>query len=260
MKKTVGILLIILIGALQLEAGIFKSLLRFRIQRVPVIHFSGYDWEVKSSDVPVAPRDNYFAADSANVEVDSTGKLHLRITHREAIWYCAEIRSRKSFGYGDYIFQLGSAVDSLPVDVVLGLFTYDSKAEPPHREIDIEFARWGDIQNPNAQYVVQPYTEEGNLERFHIRLDGSYTTHRFRWYPEGIHFESYNGNYPFAPGKEHFQKMWLYRAADVPSEGRERVHLNLYLISEKRLSKDEVIEVIINRFLFIPFGRSNPIN
>ncbi len=44
---------------------------------------------------------------------------------------------------------------------------WDNKAPAQnYRELDIEFARWGQATADNAQYVVQPYQHAGNLLRF----------------------------------------------------------------------------------------------
>src|SRR5437764_2032193 len=89
-----------------------------------VLQFSSYDWIVKSSDRRVGPGPNYFADSDGNVFVDTQGRLHLRLTQRDGRWYCAEVISAQSFGYGTYRFYLDSTIDNLDTQVVLGMFTW----------------------------------------------------------------------------------------------------------------------------------------
>src|ERR1051325_11835524 len=119
----------------------------------PSIVWSGHTWQVKSSQSKVGPGPNFFSASAENVSVDAEGRLHLRITYRNGRWHCAEIISTESFGYGTYSFAIASPVDALDPSVVLGLFTWSDKAAYNHREIDIEFGRWGNASDTtNAQY------------------------------------------------------------------------------------------------------------
>ncbi len=87
------------------------------------ISFSGYDWWVKTSSGLVGPGPNYFSDSTNNVWVDTLGRLHLRITNRSNVWECAEVITRRTFGYGSYRFELGSAVNDINPSVVLGSFT-----------------------------------------------------------------------------------------------------------------------------------------
>ena len=77
------------------------------------IQFSGYTWMVKKSAGKVGPGPNYFSDSTANVFVDTAGRLHLRMTKSRNKWYCAEVICTQSLGYGTYRFYLDSAVDAL---------------------------------------------------------------------------------------------------------------------------------------------------
>ncbi len=136
------------------------------------LSFSGYTWRIKSSETPVGPGPNYFSNSPENVWVDEMGQLHLKITRKNGQWFCAEVISEKTFGYGTYRFYLASRIDLLNENVVLGLFTWDDDSIYYNREIDIEFSRWGDPTNDNAQFVVQPYFHTDNIHRFTIQLNG----------------------------------------------------------------------------------------
>jgi hypothetical protein len=218
------------------------------------VQFSGFDWVVKSRADRVGPGPNYFSDSAENVEVDGRGRLHLRISRREGRWSCAEIISRKSFGYGTYRFYLDTPVDSIDPQVVLGMFTWSDDPADNHREIDIEISRWGTANNENGQFVVQPYTRPPNIVRFQIPVGLSATTHIFTWKPDTVVFQDFGGQYndsqgPGPPIREHTFTQ------DVPRAGDENARINLWLLAGKAPSNDQQVEVIISKFEFSAQGR-----
>ncbi|MBC8486741.1 MAG: T9SS type A sorting domain-containing protein, partial [Bacteroidetes bacterium] len=133
--------------------------------------------------------------------------------------------------------------DSLNKNVVFAPFLYKDDTT----EIDIEFAKWG-LDNPgfNAQYVVQPWYHPGNLERFLIQLNGTYTTHYMDWHSSWIEFKSIHGHYEQPPNPDYLIYEWLYTGNDVPQEEESlRVHINLWLYQGNSPSNGEEVEVII---------------
>jgi hypothetical protein len=156
------------------------------------IAWSGASWELKTSSGAVGPGPNIF--DKANVWVDANGALHLRIARNAAgQWTCAEILG-PHYGYGTYTFNLASRVDALDQNAVLGLFTWSDRAQYANREIDIEFARWGNPADPtNGQYVVQPDDRPAHLKRI-TQPASSPSSHRFSWQQNRVSWESYDAN------------------------------------------------------------------
>jgi len=80
-----------------------KSVAKAEVEREPKIRtiiFSGYKWKVKSSESKAGPGPNYFSDKEEDVWVDNEGKLHLKITKKDGKWYCTEVISDSSFGYG----------------------------------------------------------------------------------------------------------------------------------------------------------------
>ncbi|HQA53253.1 MAG TPA: hypothetical protein PK419_10400, partial [Spirochaetota bacterium] len=131
------------------------------------LFFSGYTWQVKTGDEKMGPGPNYFSNNAKNAWVDSSGYLHLAITNRNGEWQCAEVICTESLGYGTYSFDVDTPADAIDKNTVLGLFTWDDDFPSFYREIDIEISRWGeDRPYPNTQFVVQPYTRDGNIHRF----------------------------------------------------------------------------------------------
>jgi hypothetical protein len=208
------------------------------------IVWSGATWTIKTSAGLVGPGPNRF--DRANVSVDAFGNLHLRIAKNAANqWTCAEIIAPESHGYGTYTFAIGSRVDALDPNVVLGLFTWSDRPQYAHREIDIEFARWGNPSDPtNAQYVVQPYDRPAHLMRF-FQPPTAVSTHRFTWQPGQVTWESYDESGRLIDD-------YAYAGTDVPKPGDERVRLNLWLFRGAPPTDSNAVDVTVASFTYTP--------
>jgi hypothetical protein len=200
---------------------------------VKTLPFSGYKWIAKTSKSPVGPGPNYFSDSIENVWIDKQGQLHLKITKKNGKWYCAQANYEKSLGYGKYIFHL-AGINRLDKNVVVGLYTYDDLPEYNHREIDIEFSKWGKSKNNNARFVVQPRSKH----KFNTQLNKD-STHSFDWKSKKISFQS-----PY--------KSWIYKGKNIPKPGNENPRINLWLFKEKPPSDNKEIEIVIKKFEFIP--------
>ena len=217
-----------------------------------LLFFSGREWRVKSDTGPVGPGPNWFSASHDNVWTDQLGRLHLRIAEEGGRFRCAEIISLDNPGYGEYVFHLDSPVAQLDKNVVLGLFTWSDAPEFNHREIDIEFARWGDAANDNAQFVIQPYDISGNMERFNLTENEWPTVHGFDWQYTYVHFTSRRGvNYDSNDPATLIHE-WHYNGDDIPREGDENVRMNLWLTGGAPPSNGEPAEVVVSAFEFRP--------
>jgi hypothetical protein len=214
------------------------------------IQFSGYTWKVKASETPTGPDSNYFSDRPEDVWVDTQGRLHLRIVKRDDRWYCSEVVNADTLGHGTYTFTLASRVDQLDKNIVMGLFTWDDTApEYNYREIDIEFSRWGDAGAANAQYVVQPWSNSGNRQRFDMALSSDYSTHSFQWSNSAILFSSYQGH---TPSLGDAIETWSYTGSDIPPAGTENARINLWLMGATPPSDGQNVEVIVESFAFTP--------
>jgi hypothetical protein len=215
------------------------------------LQFSGYEWRVKSSTSRVGPGPNYFSDSRDNVDVDAEGRLRLRITKRDGKWSCAEVVSTRSFGYGTYRFYIDASVDNLDPQVVLGLFTWSDEPAFAHREIDIEISRWGDANNRNGQFVIQPYSRSENIARFQIPPGLSAHAHSFTWNPRSVFCESVRGSSPAAPPPDALIQRHTFTAG-IPKAGGENARINLWLMAGRRPADDKDVEIIIRRFEFLP--------
>ena len=224
------------------------------------ISFSGYDWWVKSSPGLVGPGPNYFSDRTNNVWVDAQGRLHLRITNRSNLWQCAEVVTKRTFGYGSYRFELDSPVNDINPSVVLGLFTWSDDPAYTHREIDIECGRWADTNDiNNAQYVVQPWDWPGHLVRYAVPAALTNSTHLFVWETNRVSYQCQRGSYSPTPETTNVISTWVFNnAGDVPQTGDENVRLNLWLVNGTAPTDNREVEFVIKSFNFAPPGTPPP--
>ncbi len=201
------------------------------------LHFSGYEWEIRG--VPVG-ENNY---DPANAWTDTGGRLHLRIARGTGEWTCAEVTLTRSLGYGSYSFDVQD-VSALEPAAVLGLFTWDdSLTDVNHREMDTEISRWGEPSGKNAQYVVQPYYIPANVVRF--SAPPGRLTYSFNWQPGRVAFKTARHPDGGIIAEHTF-------TSGVPSPGGEAVHINLYPYANKSSSLEHQVEVVIEKFEYLP--------
>ena len=210
------------------------------------IDFAGMTWNVKTGYGGPGP--NRWSNNTDSVWVDASGCLHLAITERSGQWYCSEVYTQESFGYGRYIFHVSTNVEDLDRNTVAGLFTYLDQ----ENEIDIEFSRWGAATNPAGQYVVQPWDGPGNLERFHLGLTGTHSTHLFDWQEDRVFFQSYHGQYPSLASGDYLIHEWTYTGPGIPPAGDEKLHLNFWLMNGLPPSDSQPAELIIKAVEVLP--------
>ena len=221
---------------------------------VRFLSFSGYDWWVKNSAGLVGPGPNYFSDSTNNIWTDTNGWLHLRITHRTNAWQCAEIISARTFGVGNYRFELNSVADNLNPNVTLGLFTYSDDPAFTDREIDVECGRWQNAADTNnAQFVVQPYYLASQLVRYRVPPGLADSTHLFVWETNRISWQSQTGAYS-AAATNRIASYVFTNAVNVPQSGDECVHLNLWLINGSAPTDNNEVEVTVQSFNFVPLG------
>ncbi len=207
------------------------------------ISFSGYTWDVKTSAGKIGPGPNYFSNSAANVWVDASGRLHLKLTKAKGRWFAAEVINQASLGRGTYTWVLDSAVDALDANAVLGLFTWNDDQAYNHREIDEEFARWGNPADPtNGQFVVQPWDGAGNLLRITQAPGAAPSTQSFTWGTSSVAFSSSAAS----------PSSWLYTGPNVPQPGGEHARMNLWLYRGQAPTNGQELEIVISSFSFTP--------
>lgn len=196
------------------------------------VAFSGYVWDIRQTEEPEGPLNNYFGGRGLAVFLEPGGALKLSVAYKDGIWYASEVYLRKRLGYGTYLFRLATPMGDLDRNLVLGLFTYSNSKAYTHREIDIEFSSWGQKnEDPKGQFVVQPSEREGNMYLFPLDRFKSESSFLFDWKPDRIEFAAWNGagNRPIA-GDPSVLASWTFTDVKaIPKPGNESVHLNFYL-------------------------------
>lgn len=218
------------------------------------IAFSGYTWQVRSGTGGPGP--NTFT--SANVALDASGYLHLKISHDHNQWTTSEVFLDQPLGFGTYQFKIIGRPDLLDDNVVLGLFDYPTPDIGPDgtNEIDIEFATWGGAQADHGNWTVWPAVQQNGLERTTFAYDaallGDTSTHRFTWTPQQVAYESLDG---LTDGETGLYQSWTFAPVDyalrIPQQPIP-VHMNLWLFQGQAPVNKQDVDITIAEFRFIP--------
>jgi hypothetical protein len=214
--------------------------------------FGGYKWTVRSGQGGPGPN----RWDEQNVWLDAATNLHLKISHRDGQWSCAEVTLQPRLGFGRYEFRTSGRLDRFDDNVVLGLFNYPTRDIGPDatHEIDIEYARWGEARHPMGNFTVWP-VEPGLKQVTHsfpFVLAGEDATHRFAWSRSQVGFQLLEGH---RDDDSRELAQWIYRPAEPArflSQQPMPVHLNLWLFRGRPPKDGQEVEVVIRGFKFIP--------
>jgi hypothetical protein len=147
-------------------------------------NWKGFTWNISNGAMA-----GVIPANPANVFVDASGFLHLRIVGSGGSYTGAETFTTTLQGFGTYQWQLQGPLDNMDKAVVLGLFPYGPAAGigvGGENEIDIEFSKWNNTCGCNADFAFWPSTGHGSLgnasDLFTINLaGGNLVTARFVW-------------------------------------------------------------------------------
>jgi len=210
-----------------------------------ILNFSGYEWTTSAGPIFHAGSRNFF--DPANVWTDERGALHLRISGSPGKWAGAELKLVRSLGYGTYRFEVRD-VSHLEPSALLTLITWDGVGtESTRRELDVELGRWGDPDNTNVNYVVQPYYVPANIVAF--RAPPGLCTHSFRWEPGKATFSTVAGSVNAVAGRVINEHVFT---SGVPSPGGQSVRIALYVFHQGKIPLKKENEVIIDKFEYFP--------
>jgi len=208
----------------------------------PTLQFSGYQWQVRQTASTQERGEKLNAP--ARAWTDQNGFLHLRVSKQQEHWMSAEVKLSRSLGFGSYRFVVHD-MSHLEPAAVFALFTWDEFGPP--REMDIEISRWGQPQNKNAQYVVQPYIVPANTVRF--EAPAGPLTYWMDWEPGRVSFKTIRGSRSNDRSDVVAQHVFT---SGVPSAGSERIHMNLYSYGNKLQPVQHEFEVVIEKFEFLP--------
>jgi len=210
------------------------------------VHFSGYDWLVRTISSDRGGMNNLYDGD--NAWTDSTGALHMRIKKKGDKWSCTEMKLTHSLGYGTYTVVVRDTSHLEPA-AVLSVNTFDDWAGEQHyREMDIETSRWGDATSKtNARYGLQPFYVPGNIVAF--TQPAGTLTHSLRWESGRAGFKTVRGS-----GNESKAPLVAEHVFTngVPSSGSETFQLILYVIDSDKNPMQKGAEVVIDKFTYLP--------
>lgn len=225
----------------------FSILQHFEIMAQRSINFSGYTWWIKNGSGGPGP--NLWSDSDSSVWVDKSGSLHLKIRKSGNNWYCSEVTLNSSLGYGTYKFVVESDLAKLDKNIVAGLFLYEDDT----KEIDIEFARWGNVLTVPGWYTVQPppYTD-ANQHSFEIDTGVVISSHFLDRLPDKTYFRSIKGVEEVVPPNNNLMAEWTYTGSQQPTIGNELLHINFWLFQAKPPTDKNEAEIIIRKFQFEP--------
>lgn len=209
------------------------------------IKFSGYEWKIRSRKSDRGGTATEF--DPKNVWTDDKGFLHLRVSKSGDGWKCAEIFLPRSLGYGTYAFTTQN-LSNLEPSTVFSVYTWDVlEAGQNHREMNVEFTRWGDPANKNMQYVVQPYYLPANVAKFAIPAEK--LTHSIQWKPGSVEFKTVRGTKFDERAEAVAQHQFT---SGVPDSEGETLRINLYVFGYAKVPQQKEAEVVVEKFEYLP--------
>jgi hypothetical protein len=210
------------------------------------LHFSGYDWKVRTIAGDRGGLNNLYNGD--NAWTDKSGAMHLRIKKKEGRWSCAEAELTRSLGYGTYIVVVRDTTHLEPA-AVLSINTFDDWGGDQHyREMDVEMARWGDASNKNnAQYGIQPFYVPGNVAPF--AAPSGTLTHSMHWESGRASFKTVRGS-SMRPGVPVVSEHVF--TSGIPSPGQETLQFLFYVIASDKNPVQKENEVVIEKFEYLP--------
>jgi hypothetical protein len=210
------------------------------------LHFSGYDWKVRTISSDRGGLNNLYDAD--NAWADASGALHLRIKKKEGKWSCVQMDLTRSLGYGTYILVVRDTSHLEPA-TVLSMNTFDDWAGDQHyRELDVEMSRWGDAASKNnAQFAIQPFYVPDNVAPF--TAPSGTLTHSMHWESERASFKTVRGSSIQAGSPVVSEHVFT---SGVPSPGQETLQLLFYVVPSDKDPLQNDSEVVVEKFEYLP--------
>ena len=227
-----------------------------RPARAAALDWKGYTWNVTTGGMA-----GVAAGSAANVSVDASGYLHLRIQKNGDTWTAAEIFTTTRLGFGSYQWQVDGPIDVLDKNVVLGLFPYGPAAgigDDGTNEIDIEYSRWGQADGPNGDWTNYPASGStiGELSYTFSLAGGTLSTSRFIWTKTSIEDFLLAGLQP-PSSTTSLIKSWKYSPANATTNiPQQALPLGMNLWCFDIPSDGKNVEIVVRDFQFVPEGTS----
>jgi len=220
-----------------------------------ILHWSGQDWQIYA-DLQQGPEKVPLSNSQAAANVDSRGRLHLRINNVSGVWRSVELETVNPLGYGTYTMKVDATPAKFDPWVVLGMFTFTPGGTPYQNEIDVEDSRFPNLLRApnNAQFAVQPYYVRNHEHGYYLKPTVHHLFQQFTWLP-GSHgvgtarFQTRAGSRARSP----LIARWHFRGKSVPKPGSEHLYLALWT-NQGKPPNHGTHAAIIRSFSFRPAG------
>jgi hypothetical protein len=223
------------------------------------LNWKGFTWNLTDGGMAGVAE-----GDANNISVDNNGYLHLRIVNNGGTWTASEMFTQEHLGFGTYQWQIEGPIDVYDKQIVLGLFPYgpaDGIGGDGTNEIDIEFARWGQANGPNADFT--DYPNSGNTigeTTFKFSLGGgTSSTARMHWVQDSIESTVLKGHQAIGSDAELI-KRWKYApqnpGTNIPQNAMP-LGINLWCFDAPP-TDGQNMEIVIRDFQFIKEGDPIP--
>jgi hypothetical protein len=204
------------------------------------VDFSGFKWRVRWKPSDRGGTNNPYTPD--NVFTDQAGALHLGIIKRDQRWTCSEVSLTRSLGYGTYSFIIED-ISRLDPGVVFGIFTWDYSSGQQHNsEFDLNISRWGDPDNRNAEFTLQPTFLPSNVSRF--GAPAGKLKHTIVWEPGKLTMSTW----PVSSGAQPISRHVF--VSQIPAPGLESVRMTFYVYGNT--GRKSPAEVVVDQFRCLP--------
>ena len=210
----------------------------------PTLHFSGYDWKVRSGGGDSGG--DLCDYEASNAWVDDQGYLHLAMGQAGGRWHCAGINLPRNLGYGTYRFVVADSTH-LPPWAILALLLRSATEDPDERTgFSIQLGGWGQTEGKNASCVLQPYYIPGNTVRYTVPVGP--ITYTLRWNPGTAEFRTFAG----ASSTAGLEVMAHEFRSGVAVPGAETVHLDLHNYRHGQSGLHHPVEIVVRNFEYLP--------
>ncbi|WP_158787161.1 hypothetical protein [Granulicella sp. L46] len=209
----------------------------------PNLRFSGLEWTVRTIPGDRASKTNEYSAD--NVFVDDSGALHLRLIRNSHGWVCSEIRSVRSFGYGNYTVDILDAGHFEPAVMFSAYTFFEHPTDGDHRELAIRLTQRGVASNTNAEFSIQPSFVPANF--YHFNVPPGALKLAMQWHPDQANFSVSRVQTSFLEPVVS----WPFRTG-LPISDDTHMYFNLCNYGYAPTPPTHDTEVVVRSFRFYP--------
>lgn len=198
-----------------------------------MLNWKGQNWSLTSGYAN--PGNNSW--NETGAWTDDQNRLHLTIVNDKGTWKCTMLSSQNQYHYGTFTWTVDSPVYTFDKNSVIGFCTYLNDS----REINIVNSRWGEANEDQLWYTIEPSKIEGNSKGYLVPSStiGKNITYIIEWKPTYVRFTS------IAQDGTVIADYNNTNASVIPKEP-ESVIMNLWLTAPPSNGKN--IELIINDF------------